>query len=197
MQGGEWYPATPHEADAWLADVGTVWWVAGGWAIDLYLGRVTRGHVDVDVGIPRRDAPSVLGALAAWEFFEAKDGALTRLPSGTPPRSDVHSLWGRRIGSSAWELELMLDCADGEHWFYRRAPRIRRPFAEILCRAEGGLRYLAPEIQLLYKSKRVRPRDDEDFRSAVPKLAAPAREWLRAALAIAQPGHRWIAELGA
>jgi hypothetical protein len=191
----EWYPAHPHDAAAWLRDVDAVWWIAGGWAIDLFLERVNRSHADLDVGILRRDAPAVLGVLTSWEFFEAKDGKLTTLKTGTPPGNDVNSLWGRRIGSSLWELEIMLDHAHGEHWVYRRAPEIRGPFAEILCRAECGIRYLAPEIQLLYKSKTIRPKDAEDFRSTAPKLNAPAREWLRGSLAISQPGHPWIAEL--
>ena len=31
------------------------WYVAGGWAIDLFLGRSTRAHSDVDIAILRRD----------------------------------------------------------------------------------------------------------------------------------------------
>jgi hypothetical protein len=31
------------------------WYVAGGWAIDLFLGRVTRDHRDVDLAIARAD----------------------------------------------------------------------------------------------------------------------------------------------
>ena len=193
----QWYPADPHEVRAWFSKIDAVWWIAGGWAIDLFLERVSRSHTDVDVGILTRDAPAIVRALTSWEFFEAKDGKLTTLKTGASPRNGVHSLWGRRSGSSVWELEIMLDQADGEHWVYRRAPEIRRPFTEILCRAKCGLLYLAPEIQLLYKSKGVRPKDVEDFRSTVPKLDASAREWLRDSLAISQPGHRWIAELGA
>src|SRR5690348_7257001 len=30
-----------------------VWFVSGGWAIDLFLGRVTREHEDIEVGILR------------------------------------------------------------------------------------------------------------------------------------------------
>ena len=167
------------------------------WLGDRSVSRARQSQpADVDVGILKCDAPVVLSALASWQFFEAKDDRLTALPPGALPRNDVNSLWGRRIGSSLWEIEIMLEHADGEHWIYRRAPEIRRPFAEILCRAECDLKYLAPEIQLLYKSKGVRPKDDEDFRSTVPKLSAAACDWLRDSLAISQPGHRWIAELG-
>ena len=190
-----WYSAQPLEVSTWLRDVHAVWWIAGGWAIDLYLERTTRQHMDADVGILSRDAPAMLEALTGWEFFEAKDAKLTRLPRDAVPRSGVSSLWGRRLGSSRWELEVMLDQADGDHWCYRRVPQIRRPFADALRQANCGLRYLAPEIQLLYKSKVLRQRDEADFRASAPKLCTPAREWLRDALALIQPDHRWIAEL--
>jgi hypothetical protein len=195
MTTDAWYPAEPLEVSAWLRGVDVVWWIAGGWAIDLHLERVTRNHTDADVGILYRDASGVLGALTGWEFFEAKGGTLTELPSGAAPRSGVSSLWGRHRGSSRWELEIMLDQADADDWVYRRAPQIRRPLAETLSRARCGIRYLAPEIQLLYKSKVMRPCDEDDFRATLPALSTHAREWLKGSLAISQPAHRWIAEL--
>ena len=33
------------------------WFVSGGWAIDLFLGRVTRDHSDIEIGIYRRASP--------------------------------------------------------------------------------------------------------------------------------------------
>jgi hypothetical protein len=89
----------------------------------------------------------------------------------------------------------MLEPVTGDEWVYRREPKIRRRFADVLRSSECGLRYLAPEIQLLYKSKRVRPRDSADFRSAMPRLGESARAWLRDALVTTQPDHAWIAQI--
>jgi hypothetical protein len=58
-----------------------------------------------------------------------------------------------------------------------------------------GLPYLAPEIVLLFKSKPMQPHDREDFRNALPALGAPARAWLRAAIAATNPYHDWLAWL--
>jgi hypothetical protein len=58
-----------------------------------------------------------------------------------------------------------------------------------------GVRVLAPELVLLYKSKAPRPADEADFRAARPLLDAEARAWLRAALLGASPGHPWAATL--
>ena len=38
----DWAPWTPKEVAERLKDVTVPWYVAGGWAIDLFLGRQTR-----------------------------------------------------------------------------------------------------------------------------------------------------------
>jgi hypothetical protein len=65
----------------------------------------------------------------------------------------------------------------------------------IVRRSSDGLPYLAPEIQLLYKSKEPRERDDRDFAQISPLLAADARRWLQHALELTAPDHKWIAVL--
>src|SRR5437899_2178390 len=49
----------------------SLWWaVAGGWAIDLWLGEQTREHHDVEVVVARRDQTAVHAALRAeWELL--------------------------------------------------------------------------------------------------------------------------------
>lgn len=195
MLAEAWYPAEPHHANAWLSSFEAPWWVAGGWAIDLFLEQITRAHEDLDVGVLRDDFPALQRCLPGWQFFEAKDGQLTELMHDVRPRPDVHSLWCRREGSSVWQLEVMLEQMSGDEWVFRREPKVRRRFTDVLRRSECGLRYLAPEVQLLYKSKRARPRDNADFHSAMPRLSAAARDWLRAALVATQPDHPWLAEI--
>lgn len=194
--GGAWHPMDPAAARRILCAVDVRWWVAGGWALDLFVGTQSRAHEDLDVGVLRRDAARVLAALPGWEFFEAQEGSLHWLATGVAPRAKVNSLWGRPAGESHWMLELMLDDADGEHWIFRRDPSIRRPLAAALRSTVEGTRYLAPEIQLLYKARDVRPRDQADFERVAPRLDTAAREWLRSALSRLYPRHRWLPVLG-
>ena len=56
----------------------------------------------------------------------------------------------------------------------------------------GDARYLAPEIQLLYKAKYATPKQEHDFAAAAPLIPPTRRAWLKAALAEAYPGHAWI-----
>jgi hypothetical protein len=55
---------------ALLAALRAPWWVAGGWALDLFLGKVTRAHKDLDIGIGRKNAAMAVAALSGWEMFE-------------------------------------------------------------------------------------------------------------------------------
>ena len=56
-----------------------------------------------------------------------------------------------------------------EHWVYRRDPTVTRPWEEaVLHTPETGIPYLAPDLQLLFKSKDHRPKDDEDATTGDP-----------------------------
>lgn len=192
--GARWDPASPHDAAAWFSNLAVPWWIAGGWAIDLFLDRETRPHNDLDVGILRRDVGEVLGSIPDCEAFEAKDGTLTRLVEAVP-RRDVNSLWCRRRGTQLWKLELMLDQSEGDFWVYRRDPRVRRKLDSLVCHGSKGIPYLAPEVQLLYKAKHVRPRDELDFRAVVPRLSGDERSWLHKSLVSTLPSHPWASAI--
>jgi hypothetical protein len=192
---GAWRETQPNEAAGWLSSVSVPWWVAGGWAVDLFLGSTIRPHGDLDVGVLRRDVHHVLQALSSWEVFEAKAGVLTPLHTGETPRSDVHSLWCRPGRTDLWTLELMLDECEDDLWLFRRQPTVRRPIATIIRSTPDGLSYLAPEIQLLYKAQRPRPRDCADFRRTAPLLDHAARQWLADALFRVDPAHAWVPAL--
>jgi hypothetical protein len=171
------------------------WWVAGGWALDLYLQKVSRAHKDLDIGIFRKDAASVIAALSGWQFFEASEGVLSPLAVGITPRAEVNSLWCKRVNAAHWQLELMLDEADGESWVFRRDPRITRPLSSAIRRNPEGIAYLAPEIQLLYKARATRAEDQADFSLVARHLDRDARTWLRESLMHTDSEHPWISLL--
>jgi hypothetical protein len=192
---GNWASTTPEDAASWFSSLTVPWWIAGGWALDLFLGRQFREHGDFDVGVLRRDFPQLRAALSNWEVFEAQNNVLSLLPYDAAPRRDVNSLWCRPPGRLLWSVEVLLDAGDAEFWVFRREPEISRPWNEVIRRTAQGLPYLAPEIQLLYKASTPRPRDKEDFAQVIPRLDAPARKWLRESLQVTQPSHDWLPAL--
>ena len=82
-----------------------------------------------------------------------------------------------------------------DQWLFRRQPDIARPLDALGLVSGEGIPYLAPEIQLLYKAKGRRPKDEADFARTAPALNAERRQWLRDALALAHPGHPWLDQL--
>ena len=178
-----------------LATANIPWWVAGGLALDLFRGTSPREHADLDVGVLRCDALAAVEAISTWQIFEAKKGELTRLSPGRAPRRDVHCLWCRPAGTARWAIELMMEEGDHDVWIYRRDERIQRPLSSVVQQTADALPYLSPEIQLLYKSKAPRNRDEVDFSVTWPLLPADARSWLHDAISLTAPRHRWLAFL--
>jgi hypothetical protein len=190
-----WRKAHPQDGARWLSAMVLPWWISGGWALDLFAGEQTREHKDLDIGVLRQDVSRAAPALIGWEVFEAKDGGLHHLPRGQTPRPEVNSLWCRRAGTREWVLELMLNDGDASSWIYRRDPSIRVPWSVAIRRNPQGIPYLAPEIQLLFKSRASRLEDTADFKWISPKLDRRARDWLRDSLAKNGPYHPWLRDL--
>jgi hypothetical protein len=195
---GPWEPLSPAEVAGMFGRMTAPWWIAGGWAIELFLGRPVRSHADIDILLLRRDQHWVHELLPGWDIQAADPpGSLRPWPAGETLPAEVHDIWCREHPGGPWRLQFMLDVTDGEDWVSRRDARIRRPVASLGLRTEDGLPILAPEIQLFYKAKGLRPKDSVDFEAALPHLDTAARHWLDSALAMTAPAHRWRAALAA
>jgi hypothetical protein len=188
---GRWRPMSVVDATARFAPFGAAWWIAGGVAIDLFVGRRTRPHGDLDVEVLSRDQERVRTLLAGLELAVAHHGRLRDWEPGEQLVPGWGSLWCRSRPDGPWELQVLLADADGDAWLFRRDPRVRRPLAAVIRHAPSGAPHIAPEVQLLFKAKSVRPVDQADFDAAFPLLDPDAREWLAAALAVAHPDHPW------
>lgn len=192
---GAWEPAPLAEVVELFGGLETPWWIGGGYAIELEVGRAYREHADIDVGILRRDQAAARRLLAGWDCWAADPpGTLRHWPQGEILPPGVHDVWVREDPDGPWRIQLMLDEADGQDWVYRRDPRIRRPLASFTV-AEDGFSRIAPEIQLLYKAKSPRPKDELDFDEVLPRLDDVRRAWLDEALATEHGTHPWQARL--
>lgn len=50
------------------------WFIAGGWAIDLYIGKETREHKDIEIAVFRKDQLFLKDYLSEWEFKKVTKG---------------------------------------------------------------------------------------------------------------------------
>lgn len=194
---GEWSPLSPVEMAAKLAGLNIPWWIAGGWALDLFLGRQTRPHADIDVEVPRDFLPSLALHLGSWELHCAAGDRLWLWDCDEPVPGEVNSLWCRENASGPWRLQVMLAAVRRGRWTYRRDRMISRPLDTVGLETADGIPYLAPGIQLLYKAKDPRDKDEADFDAVAGKLNEFQRSWLIAALDEVSPGHPWRERLTA
>jgi hypothetical protein len=177
---------------ALLSRADVEWAAAGGWAIDLFLGRVTRPHHDVDLAMWRDQQRAVRIALPDWEFSIADSGLLRPWRHDEQIDLPLHELHAR--GPDGRSVEFLLNDRARGAWIYRRDERIGLPITRAIRHAAAAP-FLVPEIVLLYKSKSPRAIDNEDFRSAAPHLSLDARAWLADALARNHRSHPWLEHL--
>ena len=181
MQNGVMVPLTPTAVAEVMDRIGVWWAVAGGWAIDLWLGEQTRDHHDIEVIIARADQPAVHAALRAEWDLRCID----------PPGSGWRPWDGHPLAAPAFQLQancgeetfdLFAETVEGTTWTFRRDPRITRPVAEVVAVSGSGIPVVRPEVQLLYMAKSNEPKHDHDRAVAMPALDAPAASWLDRAL---------------
>lgn len=190
-----WRAWTPQEAAERLGGFSRPWWVAGGWAIDLWLGEQTRPHGDLEIAILRPDFDLIRRRLAPLPMYSVGDGEVRRLADGATPPPDKHQNWVLDEAAGAWRMDIFLEPGDERTWVFRRQAEITAERVAVTGRTADGIPYLRPEAVLLFKAKARRPKDEADFAGCLPRLGDEARAWLARALRLAHPGHPWIEAL--
>src|SRR3954453_15971842 len=82
------------------------WWLAGGYAIERFVGRALRPHGDIDVLVLRRDQLLVQQALAGWEWWAGDPpGTLRPWRPGEFLGAEVHDIWCRPGADEPWRVQ--------------------------------------------------------------------------------------------
>lgn len=170
------------------------WLIGGGWSIDLALGTVTRPHEDVDICVFREHVQGVLDYFCDWDIFVAIPGEHRLEPCRTvqdtlPPRFGLHLRQGKQF------IEILLTDRIDDEVIFRRDPSIRMPLHDFIKTDNRGRQFVAPEWQLLFKSKEGREKDEQDFESYIGHCGQQQREWLLTALKTNNPTSKWITML--
>ncbi|MQR94323.1 nucleotidyltransferase domain-containing protein [Fictibacillus phosphorivorans] len=191
-----WKPLSVNKIQEIFSPIPIQWWIAGGWALDLYLERISREHDDIDVVILRSQHLLLQRYLESnWEGYKAFKGKL--IPWSINERLEDHfdNLWFKKKGESTWAFQVMIIDSENDYWIYKRNGTIRRKLTDIDLKTSEGVPYIKPEIQLLYKggSSVIREKDMVDLENVLPLLKDTSREWLKKSLMIQYPnGHPWI-----
>ncbi|QOK29032.1 hypothetical protein IIE26_10385 [Cytobacillus oceanisediminis] len=191
-----WKPLTVTEIQMIFKRIPIRWWIAGGWALDLFLERTTREHKDIDTLILGCDHIILQEHLHdEWELFKAYKGKL--IPWNQEEQLDSHfdNIWAKKKGETTWAFQVMILDTEDKHWIYKRNSEIRKLLDDIGLESPSGVPFLRPEIQLLYKggSSVIREKDVIDLYNVLPKLSDKKLHWLKKSLSIQFPnGHPWI-----
>ena len=182
----------------WMQHFPRPWFVAGGWAIDAFLMRLTREHEDLEIAIYREDQLALQKHLQTWQWEKVVQNEREPWPTDEYLLLPTHELHGSRGPD---QLEVLLNERYGDYWVFRRNFGVTRQLemswklSSISGFFSDGLPILSPEIILLYKAKANRKKDAQDFFNAQSALSPAAREWLKTALELCYPEHPWIQHL--
>jgi hypothetical protein len=185
------------------------WALCGGWAVDAWVGRVTRKHVDVDIAIFIEDQRPLFEHLAGWQL----------VAHGPNAQPGVHSQWdGQRLdlpvhihgrvdfgepipqgrdlmSEDGFDLDIQFSQRSDDNWVLQREPLISVPIREAISESQWGVPTLVPELLLFFKAFERRNQDSRDFAALLPELSGEQRRHLRDA--ISRTRHPWLSELSA
>jgi hypothetical protein len=191
-----WSPLSVDDVVEVMRGAGFFWSLAGGHAIERVVGRSYRTHGDIDIVVLRSQQLAVQQWFSEWTLMAADPpGCLRPWDAGEKLSWRVHDIWAHRPNAPGWELQIMIQEDDGTSWFFRRDDRVHGLVDELAVLVDG-VPVLRPALQLLFKAKNSRPRDEQDFLELLPVLAHRERQALWEWLDLTSPnGHPWMAAL--
>jgi hypothetical protein len=186
----QWEPWTPLQVAERLRGCRSLWGIAGGWALDLWLGRATRAHGDMEIAIARSALGEIGERLGPHILYAAKDGLLKPLDDAGADQAG--QVWVLDPVAGKWRLDLLLDPGDESLWIYRRDARVQSLRRDVIASTAEGIPYLRPHVVLLFKARNPRPKDQIDLAECLGELDRSQRDWLRDALLTAHPQSPWL-----
>jgi aminoglycoside-2''-adenylyltransferase len=143
----------PKRVTACFADHSISWCVAGGWAVDLFLGRQTRPHGDLEVAVYRRDQQLLRDVFKDWAWSKVvptPTGGGTKVPWNEQDSLElpIHQLYAE--GPRGEALEILLQESSDCDWKFRRELSVTMPLASVCLKSTLDIPILRPDIQPMH-----------------------------------------------
>lgn len=211
-------PATIARVTEIMSTFPSGWCLCGGWAVDAWLGRLTRDHGDLDITVFADALPALSNHLSGWQLVAHDNG---------PGGGDSPAEWNGRplalpahlhcrapgdrgpipedgilLAGKGWWLEVVVNERTHDEWVLNGSPRVTLPLDRCIGPSRWGLPTALPEVLLFFKATAykgtrhyLRPRDHEDFERMAPALSPGQKAWLRDAIGSVETGHPWLGVL--
>ncbi|MCG7419678.1 hypothetical protein MHJ97_04430 [Macrococcus epidermidis] len=153
------------------------WYLAGGIALDEFLGRKTRNHEDIDILVNFKYLERILDFFKNYKVYTARNGSLSLSLFNEVHSTD--SLWIAKDDEESFIIQILFFEEEAGHWIYKRNAAVRKKIENIYF-VKNDMKIIQPEIQLLYKmnSSNVREKDLDDYHNIYPVLEEKQRAWL-------------------
>jgi len=186
------------------------WSLCGGWAIDAWLGRISRAHGDVDLSVFDADHQQLFDHLKGWQLIShssVEDDGSTGPWDGRrlPVPSHIHARSPKDAGplpedgvcepAKGWWLDIQIDGLHGDECVLKQEPRVSLPIHDANRMTPWLVPASSPEVLLFFKALQPRRRDWSDFVALMPQLSTSQNAWLRDAIARVDAEHPWVQAL--
>jgi hypothetical protein len=193
---------------------GLDWFVVAGWAMDLFIGKKTREHKDIEISIWRDQIPLLFERFSQNQIdmvIGHKRYEILNKDSVVDKRGHL-ILREVSVGGETLDIELFTTERKNGHWLFRKQNEVQAPLNEAVLTSAMGPKYLAPQFVLLYKAwffptmdqaikdmpteadflRKCWSTDCSDFDSASPLLSKTQSAQLKELLHKFTPGIPWL-----
>jgi hypothetical protein len=176
---GDWDPLTPHELAGLMHGFPHPWWIVGGHAIEAFTG-VRRFHEDIDLVVFAEHAPDLRDQLGHRFHLWCNDGGTFRVLDDEHPEllAPLCQIWMRENARCPWRIDCITNPSRDGRWVSRRDETLEADLEDVTWVGDDGIRYLNPEVALLFKARQKRAKDEIDLGNALPLMTPGQRDWL-------------------
>jgi len=153
------------------------WAICGGIAIDLFIGKQTRLHKDLDISVFWEDRDIIIEYMLnnQWTVFEPDNGKLREITSVSNDYRTIDNIWCLSKHNKTYTIEhlndnyyditcntqnqdnfdfieFLFNTKKDNQFLYKRNHNITLTLKDSLKTNKEGIPYLSPELVLLYKS---------------------------------------------
>jgi hypothetical protein len=200
------------------------WFLCGGWAVDAWLGRLTRDHGDLDITVFEDAQAALFKHLSGWQIVAHDEGlgggsssqewggrplTLRRpltLPAHLhcrPPEKRGHIPEdGILTTEMGFWLEIVINAREQGEWVLSDEPRVTVSPERCVAKSSWGLPTALPEVLLFFKGTAyegtrhyLSERDHVDFERLLPTLSSDQRAWLIETISLVKADHPWLGVL--